>query len=117
MADRVGRAEEARGADRLEPHRRMGIGDLRVEQRHRVGDTVAPVAEHARRGGARPRLARSQHALQQRLVDAVVPLLDPERLHHLVLVLRAALSSREIQVFSAARTSLVLRPPSSILAR
>ena len=75
----------------LEPHGRMRILDLRVEQRHRVGDAVAPIAQHARGRGARPRIVRSQHPFQEGRIDAVVPLLHPEGFHHLALVLRAGL--------------------------
>ena len=40
-----------------------------LEQRHRVGNAVAPVAQHPRCGGARPRLARTQHPASAALVS------------------------------------------------
>src|SRR5438045_4993515 len=55
------------------------------------------VAQHARGGRARPWFLRAQHPLQERLVDAVVPLLDPERLHHVVLVVRSEEHTSELQ--------------------
>ncbi len=77
---------EARRAHRLQAHARMLILGLDLEQRERLGHAVAPVAQHAGGGGAGMVVARAQHALEQGGIDHVLPLMDPQRLHQVVLV-------------------------------
>ena len=87
--DRLGHGEEAGGPDGLEPHARMLVGGQLLEAaRARSRHPVAPVAQHARRGGAGPEVGRRQHPLQQVGVDDVVVLVEPQRFEQLVLVAR-----------------------------
>jgi len=72
----------------FEPNARTFVGGLLLKKRENVGHAIAPVTEDARRGRARLRVRRSQHALQQRLVNPVVPLPHPQRFQSVVLVLR-----------------------------
>ena len=69
----------------------MGVfGDL-AEEREGVGHTIAPVAEDAGRSGARTVVGGAEHPVEESSVDAVVPLVDPQGFHHLVLILLVGL--------------------------
>ncbi len=83
---RLGCLEEAGSAHRLQPYGRVRIVGLHLEQAQRIGNPIAPVAQDTCCRSPGPGLVRTQHAREQLLVHPVVPLLDPERLHHLMLV-------------------------------
>ena len=64
--------------------RGLFVVDLLAQQLERVAHSVAPVAEHAGGGGAGPGLGAGQHALEQRDIDVVEALVQPEGLEHVV---------------------------------
>ena len=76
--------EEAEAPDRLQPDARVVVVDLGAEQAQRVRDAVAPVP----RGRGSPRPGPSargrQDRLQERLVDGVVALAQPEGFEQMV---------------------------------
>ncbi len=82
----VGRLVEAQRADAVHAHAHVGIVDGGPEQGQGVGHLVLPVAEDAGGGGARARLGRLQHGLEQADVDDAVPLQGPQGLEAVVLV-------------------------------
>ena len=53
-----------------------------------IGDAVSPVAQHASSRRPRPRVARLSIRVKQFRVDLVVPLMHPQRFHHVVFVAR-----------------------------
>jgi hypothetical protein len=78
--------EIAGSADGFEADARAFVGGLSFQQIDGIGDAIAPIAEHARGGGAGVGLGGFEHALEQIGIDDVVPLMHPQRLGHVVLV-------------------------------
>ncbi len=58
-------------------------GEL-FQQAQGIGDAVAPVAQHAHRGGPGVEVGRLQHELEQIDVHDVVSLMQPEQFEHVV---------------------------------
>lgn len=69
-----------------ESHAWMGIGRQRFQQFERVGDPIAQVTQHSCRGRP-PQIFRGEYLLQQRHVDHVVILMQPERFEPMMLEL------------------------------
>ena len=71
----------------MEAHALAFVGGFLAENRERAGDAVAPVTEDAHSGGAGIGAWGLQHAVEQRDVDDVMPLMQPERFGKVVLII------------------------------
>ncbi len=80
--------EEACRTHRLESHRGVLILGSRTQQRHRVGNPVAPVAQDDGRRRTGAMVLRPQQLLEQRFVHHVVRLEQPQRFEQMMLVVR-----------------------------
>ena len=86
--------EEAGGANGFKAHARVRVRGEFGKTVERIRHTIAPVAKHPAGGRDRPMVRRLQHALEELDVYHVVPLMDPQRLHQLVLIIGVALVER-----------------------
>ena len=80
------RFEAAAHAHGFEAYERMLVVDLDFKQRQRVVYAVAPIAQHACRGGAGTVVVSTEHSLEQRCIADVVPLTNPQRFEHVMFI-------------------------------
>ena len=71
----------------MEAHALAFVGGFLAENRQRAGDAITPVAEYAHGGGAGIGARGFQNAVEQRDVDDVMPLMQPERFGKVVLII------------------------------
>ncbi len=89
--DGLGDGEEAGGPHGFQADARMRVGGQLAQQVERFGDVVAAVAQDAGGRGPGPEIRRGQHLLEQRHVDAVVVLVQPQRFQEQMLIFGIAL--------------------------
>ncbi len=87
--DRLGRLEEAAAPNRFQPHAGVRIVHPLVHQFKRMRHALAPLAKHAHGGGAGPELGRIEQSFEQRFIDDVVRLIEPQRFEQQMLVIVA----------------------------
>ena len=63
----------------------MSVHREAFEELECVRHAVAPIAQDPGGGGAGARVGRREHLVEQRTVDDIMPLMNPECLHAMVL--------------------------------
>ena len=80
----IGRGHQREAADRFNPHAGVLVGDTGAEVRHRRGEAGQPQRDDPHRRLADTVIRRREQFAEQRFVDGVEILVDPERFEPVV---------------------------------